>query len=66
MSIESVSETLRPLLSRREVADLLGVSTRSVARYTEDGYLPCVRLPSGTVRYRPEDVDAFIAEAVAE
>lgn len=41
----------------------LNVCPRTVARYTRAGLLPCVKLNSRLVRYRPEDVEAFIQDA---
>lgn len=46
-------------LSTGEVADLLGVSLDTVARWANQGLIPCVRTPGKWRRFRPEDVDAF-------
>jgi excisionase family DNA binding protein len=54
------SDSNRPLLTQKEVAKRLGVSVSSVRRYTKAGLVPYVKLPSGPVRYRPEDVEEFI------
>lgn len=54
------TSTRSPLLTRAQVAEQLGVSRRTVQRYTEDGVLPCVRLPSGQPRYRQQDIDACL------
>jgi excisionase family DNA binding protein len=52
----------RPLLTVREVADQLGVSTGALLRWTRDGRVPAVKLPSGAVRYRPEQIEAWLEE----
>ncbi len=38
------------MLSKKEVAGLLNVTERSVDRYRKQG-MPCVVLPTGTVRF---------------
>ena len=55
--------TDRPLLTAREVAELLGVSTDTVLRWTGRGDLPAIRLPGtarGRLRYRPEAIEAWL------
>jgi excisionase family DNA binding protein len=47
-----------PLFKPKEVAMLLGVSVRQVLRLP----IPQVRFGPRTIRYRKEDVDAFIQE----
>ena len=48
-----------PLLTRKEAADILKVSVRSVAQYIADGDLPVVRI-GGSVRFRRVAIDRFI------
>ena len=48
------------LLTSRQVADALQCSVRFVWNWTKKGELPAVRM-SRLVRYRVEDVEAFIA-----
>jgi predicted DNA-binding transcriptional regulator AlpA len=55
LSMEKAVRT--PLLKRRDVAQILGVSERTVRRIID---LPLVRV-RGSARYRPEDVDKYIA-----
>ena len=50
-----------PLLTARQVADLLGVTTSTVLRWTRAGELPAVRLPSGQIRYREDELEAWLA-----
>jgi excisionase family DNA binding protein len=49
------------LLTAREVADMLGVSTETVLRWTRAGDLPAIRLPGGAIRYRPAELEAWLA-----
>ena len=49
------------LLTAREVAELLGVSTETVLRWTRAGDLPAIRLPGGAIRYRPSELEAWLA-----
>jgi excisionase family DNA binding protein len=50
------------LITARHVAELLGVSPETILRWTRRGELPAIRLPSGAIRYRPEDLDAWLDE----
>jgi excisionase family DNA binding protein len=51
-----------PLLTVRELAGRLGVSTGALLRWTRAGQVPAVKLPSGAVRYSPERIDAWLAD----
>jgi excisionase family DNA binding protein len=55
-----LAEHLPRLLSMADVADVLGLSIRTVRRMVSMGELPIVRLNNRTVRFRPEDVKALI------
>lgn len=57
MAIESDAE----LLTTREVADTLRVSTATVLRRYDTGDLPGVKLGPRTIRFRKADVDALLA-----
>lgn len=48
------------LLTAREVAEIVAVSTETVLRYVRRGILPAIRLPGGAVRFREADVDAWL------
>ena len=50
------------LLTARAVAELLGVSTETVLRWTRRGELPAIRLPSGQLRFRESDLEGWIEE----
>ena len=50
-----------PLLTARDVAELLGVSAETVLRYVRRGELPAIRLPGGAIRFQPDDLDAWLA-----
>lgn len=50
-----------PLLTARAVADLLGVNTETVLRWTRRGDLPAIRLPGGAIRFREPEIDKWIA-----
>jgi excisionase family DNA binding protein len=49
-----------PLLTAREVGDMLGVSTKTVLRWTRRGDLPAIRLPGGAIRFREDDLDEWL------
>lgn len=48
------------LLTAQQVAERLSVHVESVRRWTRQGDLPAVRLPSGRYRYRASDVTALL------
>src|ERR671914_2182270 len=51
-----------PLLTARAVADLLGVSTETVLRWSRCGSLPSLCLPGGAIRFRQDELDAWLEE----
>ena len=55
----SNSESIPRLLSLHEVADTLGVSTRTVRRFIEAGDLVAHRI-GGQLRVSPSDLDTFL------
>ena len=52
------------LLTRQEVADQLRVTVRTLERWEDEGRLVPIRL-GRNVRYRGEDVEAYIRQASA-
>lgn len=48
------------LLTARAVADLVGVSTETVLRWTRRGELPAIRLPGGAIRYREDELEDWL------
>jgi excisionase family DNA binding protein len=50
------------LLTTREVAELLGVHPETVLKWARAGDLPSIKLPSGAVRYHPEQLEAWMRE----
>jgi len=51
-----------PLLTAREVADFIGVSTETVLRWWRRGELRgiALSLPGGAVRFRPDRLDDWL------
>jgi excisionase family DNA binding protein len=63
----TMNGAIRRLLSRREAAEALGLSVRSVDRLRERGRLPGVQIiPGGRVRYWAEDVEALLEPEARE
>jgi len=57
---------MRPVneyLTAKQVAQMLQISEATVTRWARIGELPVVRLPGRTVRFRREDVEAFLARS---
>ena len=50
------------LLSAKEVASMLGVSTKQVQRLANDGRLPCIRTDGGHRRFNRGDVQAYMED----
>jgi excisionase family DNA binding protein len=50
-----------PLLSAAEAADLLGVDPETVRRWARDRKVTHIRLPSGQLRFRLEDIEEALA-----
>ncbi len=50
----------RRLITARELADTLGVSTGALLRWTRAGKVPAVKLPGGAIRFVPEQIDAWL------
>jgi excisionase family DNA binding protein len=55
-----MAQELQPLLRAEQVGKILGKHPRTVLVLARSGALPCVRLGHRTVRFRSEDVQAFI------
>lgn len=53
----TVSDRLR---TARDVAELLGVSTETVLRWTRRGELSAIRLPGGALRYRRDEIEGWL------
>ena len=50
------------LLTTAQVAELLSVSQKTVARWARLGQIKAVRLPSGQLRIRRSEVDRLLSE----
>jgi len=55
-----MTPTQEPLLTRNEVAERLRVTRKTLERWEQSGILLPVRM-EGLIRYRPQDVEDFIA-----
>lgn len=51
-----------PLLTGRQVADMLGVSNKTILRWALEGELPSIRLSNRAIRFRPSDIDQWLDE----
>lgn len=60
--MESADGVTDKLITARELAGQLGISTGALLRWTRAGKVPAVKLPSGAVRYRPEQIDAWLEQ----
>jgi excisionase family DNA binding protein len=54
------------IVSAADVAELFGVSDKTVRRWQRKGLIRALRLPSGQHRYRLSDIEAVFAAAQAE
>lgn len=53
------------LLTAAEVAAKARVTTTTVSRWVADGSLAAIRLPGGSLRFRPDDVAALLTPKAA-
>jgi len=60
--IETVTNNVPHLLSRRQVAAMMGLHTETIKRYQRRGILPAIVLNSRVTRYDPADVERLINE----
>lgn len=51
---------LPPLLTRAQAAEILCVDPNTVRRWSRDGKLFAIRMPSGIHKYRREDIEAIV------
>jgi excisionase family DNA binding protein len=61
VEIAKVASVTRPLMTADQVAELLAVPKARVWSMSRRGEIPTVRIGPRDVRYRAEDVDAWIA-----
>jgi excisionase family DNA binding protein len=54
------------LRTAREVAEYLGYSTETILRWTREHKLRGIRMPDGRLRYRDEDIEAWLAARETE
>lgn len=54
------------LLDAWQVADILGVTVRTVANYRYLGYFPAYKISKRNYKYRSEDIKKFIESARKE
>ncbi len=50
------------LLTKRQAANRLGVSSRTVEKWQQEGKLSFIKISATCVRFREEDIERFIAE----
>jgi excisionase family DNA binding protein len=50
------------LMTARSVADMFDVSPETILRWTRRGTLPAIRLPGGAIRYRPDELESWLAD----
>ena len=53
---------MKKVLTIKEVADLVGVTYKTLHRWDEEGTLPSIRVTKGTRRYDSETVEKFLGQ----
>ena len=51
---------MKSLLKKKEVAEKLGISIRSISRFEKAGLLPRIQISPRLIRYNPEVVEKLI------
>jgi len=59
MAIDDDRHTDR-LLTVREVAGRVGMSTETILRWVRRGELPAIKLPGGAIRFSADEFDAWL------
>lgn len=49
------------LLTTRDVASRMCVSTETVLRWTRTGAVPAIKLPGGAIRFRADELEGWLA-----
>ena len=62
VDVDAATEPSAPLLAVAGLARLLDVTEKTVRRWRDEGRLPPAVEVGGVVRWRPEDVDRWLAE----
>ncbi len=62
VDVDAATEPSAPLLAVAGLARLLDVTEKTVRRWRDEGRLPEAIVVGGVVRWRPEDVDRWLAE----
>lgn len=52
------------LMTKKDVADRLNVSTRTIGRYVKLGLLKPIRISEQVVRFKPDEVEHFIEKGM--
>ena len=52
----------KKLLTEAQVADLLAIKQRTLARWRQLGIGPVYTKAGGSIRYDPRDIDAYLAK----
>lgn len=61
-SCEGANAALKKLMTRKQVAELLGVSRRTVVRMEKAGLIRSMKVGVRLVRFRAEDIEALTAD----
>lgn len=61
---QATKQAIISLLSRAQVATIIGTCPHTVQRLTRRGVLPAIVFNSRLIRYHPDDVQAYIRSAM--
>ncbi len=62
----SVPTDRSDLIPTTAAAQRLGIHPKTLMRWVRDGLVTAVRTPGGRLRFRPEDLDTFVASRTEE
>lgn len=57
--------SIRPLVKKKECADLIGIKVRTLEKYVADGRIPVIKLSHKCVRFCMDDVMAALRSLAA-
>lgn len=60
--MEQTIEKARPLMTIKELAELLGVSVSTIIRWSDAGEIPAPMTIGGSVRWKRATIEAWLSE----
>jgi excisionase family DNA binding protein len=53
---------MEPLLNKKQVAEILGVTVKAIDKWVSEGKLPYTKISRKCLRFRTEDLESYIED----